>query len=163
MRADRSGLVRRGPTVPEGPNESSPVRSAGLAFRKAARPGRDDRQLLAVVKPHPSDQEPTFRSSLAGRTSLFTPLPGTSYRATFNRSLRDRRSPWHLSKRVFEKDVHFLNASATPVLQSRFLPISHKKPSEELQFHQFRGSFRIPTFLTRRLAVAVARKGVDSS
>jgi hypothetical protein len=61
---------------------------AGLALRKAARPGsgRDDRQLLAVVKPHPSDQEPTFRSSLAGRTSLFTPLPGTSYRATFNRS-----------------------------------------------------------------------------
>jgi hypothetical protein len=105
MRANRSRLVRRSPTVPEGPNESSSVRSAGLAFRKAARPGsgRDDRQLLAVVKPHPSDQEATFRSSLAGRTSLFTPLPGTSYRATFNRSIRDRRSPWHLSKRVFEK------------------------------------------------------------
>ena len=43
------------------------------------------------------------------------------------------------------------------------LPISHKKPSEELQFHQFRGSFRILTFLMRRLAVAIARKGVDYS
>src|SRR5260221_11346339 len=40
---------------------------------------------------------------------------------------------------------------------------SHKKPSEKLQFHQFHGSFRVLTFLTRSLAVAIARKGGDSS
>jgi RNA polymerase sigma-70 factor, ECF subfamily len=158
MRGDRSRLVRRSPTVPAGPNESSPVRSAGLAFRKPARPGRDDRQLLAVVKPHPSDQEPTFRSSLAGRPSSLLVLPALRTGLLSIGPLRDRRSPWHLLRRVFEKDVHFLNASATPVLLNRFLPISHKRPSEELQFHQFRDSFRILTFLTRRLALAVEGK-----
>jgi hypothetical protein len=40
---------------------------------------------------------------------------------------------------------------------------SHKKPSEKLQFHQFHGSSWVLTFLTRSLAVAIARKGGDSS
>lgn len=39
----------------------------------------------------------------------------------------------------------------------------HKKPSAELQFRQLCGSFWILTFLTRRLAVAIAKKGGDSS
>ena len=37
-------------SVPQGPDESSPVRSAGLAFLKTIRPGRDDRQMLAIAE-----------------------------------------------------------------------------------------------------------------
>ncbi len=33
-----------------------------------------------------------FRSSFAGRTSLFVSFPSTSYRATFTKSLRDDSS-----------------------------------------------------------------------
>ena len=52
-----------------------------------------------------------------------------------------------------------LSLIGTQIKYRRFLAISHKKPSEELQFHQFCSSFWILTFLTRRLAVAIARKG----
>jgi hypothetical protein len=38
-------------SVPQGPDESSPVRSAGLAFLKNIRLGRDDRQMLAIAEP----------------------------------------------------------------------------------------------------------------
>jgi hypothetical protein len=36
-------------SVPQGPHESSPLRSAGLAFLKSIRPGRDDRPILTVA------------------------------------------------------------------------------------------------------------------
>jgi hypothetical protein len=49
---DRAGsLVVREKSVPQGPDESSPVRSAGLEFLKSIRPGRDDRRMLAIAEP----------------------------------------------------------------------------------------------------------------
>ncbi len=47
-------------SVPQGPDESSPVRSAGLAFLKNIRPGRDDRQMLAIAEPRAKSKAECF-------------------------------------------------------------------------------------------------------
>src|ERR1700730_3354635 len=44
------GDVRK--SVPQGPDESSPVRSAGLTFLKSIRPPRDDRPTLKIAERH---------------------------------------------------------------------------------------------------------------
>jgi hypothetical protein len=65
----------------------------GSRPKEAARPGRDDRRLFTLMKPHtrrPGTK--TLLSSLPGRTSLFALFPSTSYWATFIESLRDDSS-----------------------------------------------------------------------
>src|SRR4029077_10456001 len=48
---DRAGsLVVREKSVPQGPDDSSPVRSAGETGHEPPRPGRDDRSLVAFVQ-----------------------------------------------------------------------------------------------------------------
>jgi hypothetical protein len=60
----------------------------GWRSRKKTRPGRDDRRLLTLVKPHTRGPgAKTLLSSLPGRTSLIALFPSTSYRATFIESL----------------------------------------------------------------------------
>ncbi len=55
--------------------------------QKTTRPGRDDRWLLTLMKPHTRGPGvETLLSSLTGRTSLCT-IPSTSYWATFIGSL----------------------------------------------------------------------------
>jgi hypothetical protein len=55
----------------------------GWRSKKGNRPGRDDRRLLAFMRGMRETRSQTFLSSLAGRTSLFAPLPSTSCWATF--------------------------------------------------------------------------------
>jgi hypothetical protein len=74
--------------VPQGPNESSPVRSAGLAFLKSIRPGRDDRQMLAIAERRAKPKAECFYRPY-GTDLPFASFPSTSYWATFVRSLRD--------------------------------------------------------------------------
>jgi hypothetical protein len=82
-RSDRSWGQRK--SVPKGPGESSPVRSAGLAFLKSD-PSRTGR-LTNPGKRYGArgTKRQTFLSSLAGRTCLFASFPSTSYWATFKR------------------------------------------------------------------------------
>jgi hypothetical protein len=52
MRVNIKGMEMRGGLVPEGHNESSPVRSAGLAFKKAIQ-SRTGRSTIAYPRvPH---------------------------------------------------------------------------------------------------------------
>ena len=76
--------------VPEGLGESSPARSAGLAFLKSIRPGRgrDDRQMLAIAEPRAKSKAECFYRPY-GTDLPFASFPSTSYWATFVRSLRD--------------------------------------------------------------------------
>ena len=63
----------------------------GWRSEKATRPGRDDRQLLTLVKPHARDQEPNV-SIVPNWTDIsFASFPSTSYWA-FIGSLRDESS-----------------------------------------------------------------------
>jgi hypothetical protein len=55
---------------PEGPNESSPVRSAGLTFRKSD-PSRMGRSKADEARPLRETGKQTVLSSLPGRTSPF--------------------------------------------------------------------------------------------
>ena len=92
------GLEKISPAGPErlsgqGPDESSPVRSAGLAFLKSIRPGRDDRQMLAIAEPRAKSKAECFDRPY-GTDLPFTSFPSTSYWATFTESLRDK-SPHH--------------------------------------------------------------------
>jgi hypothetical protein len=57
---DRKGPEGRRKSVPQGPDESSPVRSAGLAFLKSIRPGRDDRRMLAIAEPRAKPKAECF-------------------------------------------------------------------------------------------------------
>jgi hypothetical protein len=64
----------------------------GWRSKKTARPGRDDRRLLTLVKPHTSGPgAKTLLSSLTGRTPPFALFPSTSYWATFIESLPPSR------------------------------------------------------------------------
>jgi hypothetical protein len=64
LKGSRSGLCRSvggwRKSVPQGPDESSPVRSAGLAFLKSIRPGRDDRRMLAIAEPRAKPKAECF-------------------------------------------------------------------------------------------------------
>jgi hypothetical protein len=83
----------------KGPDESSPVRSAGLAYFKRRRPGGTIEWLLVLLK-STRDQEPnvsivpcpeSFRGLRDGHL-FFASFPSTSYWATFTKSLRDESS-----------------------------------------------------------------------
>src|ERR1700751_4987446 len=66
----------------KGPDDSSPVRSAGLAYFKRRPSRRDDRWLLVLPR-SPRDEEPNVSSvpyprkllAFAGRTSFFASFP----------------------------------------------------------------------------------------
>src|ERR1700746_4038563 len=75
--------------VPEGLSESSPVRSAGLAFLESICPGRDDRQMLAIAEPRAKPKAECFYRPY-GTDLPFASFPSTSYWATFTESLRDK-------------------------------------------------------------------------
>jgi hypothetical protein len=78
--------------VPQGPDESSPVRSAGLAFLKSIRPGRDDRQMLAIAEPRAKPKAECFYRPY-GTDLPFASFPSLeSFRgwAIFTGSLRDK-------------------------------------------------------------------------
>src|SRR5260221_5492930 len=47
-------------SVPREPDESSPVRSAGLGFLKSIRPGRDDRRMLGIAEPRAKPKAECF-------------------------------------------------------------------------------------------------------
>jgi hypothetical protein len=96
---DRAGssMVRE-KSVPQGPDESSPVRSAGLAFLKSypSRTGRSTKcgQSLSRMR----NQKPSVSIvPLTGRACFFASFPSTSYWATFTESLRDKASPYNPS------------------------------------------------------------------
>ena len=59
------------------PDESSPARSAGLAFLKSIRPvrGRDDRQMLAIAEPRATPKAECFSIVPTGRTCLLLHFP----------------------------------------------------------------------------------------
>ncbi len=112
--------------VPEGLNESSPARSGGVALKETTRPGRDDRGLLTLVKPHTRGPgAKTLLSSLPGRMSLFALFPSTSYWATFTLSLSGhehvlaRSAAGHA--RPYQADVRFWPGGA-PELNPGFQP-----------------------------------------
>jgi len=67
-------------------NYGAPAIRKGRAIAKRRRAeGGTGRSTTAYVReaPHLRDEEPNVRSSLTGRTFLFTPFPRTSYWATF--------------------------------------------------------------------------------
>ena len=85
-----------------------PPRRTGSCFLKATRPGlsavarrakegRDDRQLLTLVKPHARDQEPNLSIVPSGTDISFASFPSPPRRILgfiyFQMSLRDRPSP----------------------------------------------------------------------
>ncbi len=80
---------RRG-VVPEGLNESSPVRSAGWC--KKNHPSRTGRSKPPYAGEAAYETTKSQNTSIVppGRTSLFASFPSTSYWATFIGSLRDR-------------------------------------------------------------------------
>jgi hypothetical protein len=59
------------------PDESSPVRSAGLAFLKSIRPGRNDRQMLAIAEPRGKSKAQCFDRP-CGTDLPFTSFPNPS-------------------------------------------------------------------------------------
>jgi len=93
----RLGRIRRG-LVPEGLNESSPVRSAGESLNKA--PVRTGRSIAALARGVAWTESRAFRTSLAGRTRLLHHFPSTSYWATIIESLRDKSSSHSLKPYV---------------------------------------------------------------
>jgi len=60
---------------PEGTFDSSPVRSAGLAFLRAIRPGRDDRRMLAIAEPHAKPKAERFYRPLRDGRVFWTIFP----------------------------------------------------------------------------------------
>jgi hypothetical protein len=93
LRGSRRSVGGQGKSVPQlsgqGPGESSPVRSAGLASLKSIRPGRDDRQMLAIAEPRAKPKAQCFYRPY-GTDLPFASFPSTSYWATFTESLRDK-------------------------------------------------------------------------
>jgi hypothetical protein len=103
-----------GGAVPEGPNESSPVRSAGLAFGKSD-PSRTGRSTALYPRETAGERPSRTLSSLAGRTLSFASFPSTSYWATFIRSLRGRSSSPKPKSRV---DSRTRPRSGAPTMMS---------------------------------------------
>jgi len=98
-RDHRSQRSEVGENQSPGPDESSPVRSAGYAYFKR-RPSRRDYRWLLVLLKSSRDQEPnvsivpcpeSFRGLRDGHL-YFASFPSTSYWATFTKSLRDESS-----------------------------------------------------------------------
>ena len=81
-----------GEVVPEGLDESSPVRSAGLGVEGHVRPGGTIDWLVAFAKPYKRDEEPNVSIVPAGTDISLTSFPSTSYWATFIESLQDDSS-----------------------------------------------------------------------
>ena len=81
--------MRRG-LVPEGLDDSSPVRSAGKMMQKT-RPSRQGRSKRSAFGPRNSASQSSDRSSRPDGCLIKT-FPSTSYWATFVESLRDKSS-----------------------------------------------------------------------
>src|ERR1700746_19569 len=75
IRVNIRGRIRT--FVPEGLGES-PARSAGLAFLKSIRPGRNDRQMLAIAEPRGKPKAQCFDRP-SGTDLPFTSFPNPSW------------------------------------------------------------------------------------
>src|ERR1700745_2263735 len=92
----------------------------GLAFLKSIRPGRDDRQMLAIAEPRAKSNAECFYRPY-GTDLPFTSFPSTSYWATFTESLRNK-SPHHT----------ILAVKLTRMGACRILGYFHRVPSGQI-------------------------------